>query len=79
MNRESEVGIIAAVTAFLLAVTPATTPLAAQQVTGRVGFAESHDYDRREATPGARAEIRRSDQQKCSGFEALVAATNRAA
>ncbi len=44
-----------------------------------VGFGRRHHYDRREATSGAAAEIRRRDQGKRHGFDALVAAACRAA
>ena len=45
----------------------------------RVGFAQRHHHDQRQATPRARSELRRRDQGRCPEIDAVVGAAHRAA
>ena len=63
----------------LLAATLAVAPAAAQQVTGALGSPSATITIRRQAAPAAADEVRRRDQGKRHGFQAVVAAARRAA
>ena len=78
-RKPAAVGIVAEVATFLIAAALGVMPAAAQEVTGVLGSPSATTTIEGNQIPGARAEIRRRDQGKRRGLEAVVAADHRAA
>ena len=78
MKRSQRVSI-AAVTVIVTAMALAALPAMAQQDHRHARFAQRHDDHQRQATAGARPEVRRRHQERRAAVQALVGTARRAA